>query len=418
MSYEVMIARRHLRSMRKRRRVSFTAMIGALGVAIGVAALAIVLSVMNGFSGMIWNRLLGVNAHITVRRAYEERIEDHGALVRTLEAHPEVVGASAFIQAEGFLLRRAPTGGMLNSGVLVRGVDAERLLQTSDLDNHLWAGEVDLLPREVEGKRADGVLIGYVLADKLGAMLGSEIHLGIFPKGKMAFQLPPLRRYVVTGIFNTGYYEFDSGLVFISLPSAQRDLEWGDVVTGVRLRLRDPFESGRVSRELREVLRETFPDVFASSWMSEHGNLYVWIRLEKWFFFIALSLIVTVAGFNIISILTMSVSERRREIGILKTMGATPQSIGRIFTMEGLAVGAAGVFLGDAVGFLVCWLQQRYELIKLPGEVYIISALPVEMQVGDFVLISCSALLLCYLFTRFPARDAASLDPVEAIRYE
>ena len=152
--------------------------------------------------------------------------------------------------------------------------------------------------------------------------------------------------------------------------------------------------------------------------MSEHGNLYVWIRLEKWFFFIALSLIVTVAGFNIISILTMSVSERRREIGILKTMGATPQSIGRIFTMEGLAVGAAGVFLGDAVGFLVCWLQQRYELIKLPGEVYIISALPVEMQVGDFVLISCSALLLCYLFTRFPARDAASLDPVEAIRYE
>ncbi len=418
MSYELLIARRHLRSMRGRKRVSFTAVIAVAGVAIGVAALVIVLSVMNGFSGMIWNRLLGINAHITVRKAYSERIEDYGPLLRTLEAHPEVLGASAFIQAEGSALHKSPGGGVINSGVVARGVDPERLLQTSDLGGHLWAGEVDLAPRKVGGKRANGMVIGRVLADKLGAMLGSEILLMVFPKDMLPTHAPPMRRYVVTGIFNTGYYEFDSGLVFVSLAAARRDLGWDDVVTGVRLRLQDPFAAGRVSRELREVLRQTFPSLFPSSWMSQHGNLYVWIRLEKWFSFLALSLIVIVAGFNIISILTMNVSERRREIGILKTMGATPSSVGRIFTLEGLAIGFTGVLVGDLLGFALCWIQQRYELLRLPGDVYIINALPVEMHGFDFAVISVSAVILCYLFTLLPARDAASLDPVEAIRYE
>jgi lipoprotein-releasing system permease protein len=368
---------------------------------------------------MIWNRLLGINAHVTVRKAYRARIEDYSALVRTLEEHPEVVGASAFIQSEGFALYKSPGGGVINSGVFVRGVDVERLLRTSDLADHLWAGDrVDLAPRQVEGKRADGIVIGRVLADRLGAMLGSEIYLMIFPKDKLPTQAPPMRRYVVTAIFTTGYYEFDSGLVFISLAAMRRDLGWGDVVTGIRLRLRDPFSAVRVSRELREVLRQTFPSLYPSSWTSEHGNLYVWIRMEKWFSFLALSLIVMVAGFNIISILTMNVSERRREIGILKAMGATPQSVGRIFTLEGLAIGITGVLLGDLVGFVLCWIQQRYAPLKLPGDVYIINALPVEMHFFDFAAISVSAVILCYLFTLLPARDAASLDPVDAIRYE
>lgn len=418
MGYEFLIARRHLQSMRRRKRVSFTAVIAVVGVGIGVAALVIVMSVMNGFSGMIWNRLLGVNAHLTVTKAYDERISDYAPLLKMLESQRDVVAASPYVQAEGFVLRSPPGGGVISSGVVVRGVDPKLLLRTSDLARYFWAGKLDLAPRQVNGKPEDGIVIGRALAEKVGAVLGSEVRVAVFPSDKLPMSFPPLRAYVVTGIFNTGYYEFDSGLVFVSLHAAQRDLGWGNQVTGIRLRLKDPFEADRVGRELREVFKQTYPSLFPSSWMYEHGNLYAWIRLEKWFSFLTLSLIVMVAGFNIVSILTMNVSERRREIGILKAMGATPRSIGRIFTLEGLAIGFSGVLAGDLFGFVLCWVQQHFQLLKLPGDVYIISALPVQMYLSDFAAISVAAVALCYLFTRFPARDAAALDPIEAIRYE
>jgi len=416
MTYESFVARRHLRSMRRRRRVSITSLIAACGVAIGVAALVIVLSVMNGFSGMVWDRLLGVNAHVTVRRAYSQPIEGYGAVVKTVSEHPEVLGASPFLQSEGFVLRKAPGAGLVTAGVLVRGVEEAGLLGTSEIGDYMWAGEVDLGRQETQDRRPPyGVVMGRALANRLGVMLRSQVRVAV-PKDMMG--QPPMRTYVVTGIFSSGYYEFDSALIFVSLESAQRYFGNGDTVSGIRVKLEDPFEADRVGRQLREVLGETYSGLYTSSWMHEHGNLYTWIRMEKWFSFLALSLIVVVAGFNIISILTMNVAERRREIGILKAMGATPKSISRIFTLEGLAIGLSGVALGDLVGFAVCWIQYTYELIKLPGEVYIISALPVDMRALDFVVISVSAVALCYLFTRFPARDAAGLDPVEAIRYE
>ena len=419
MNPEFMIARRHFRSLRARRRISFTICIAAVGVALGVSSLVVVMSVMNGYTNMIRERLLGVNAHVTVRRSYRKPIADYGPVLRTLEDQPEVLAASPFIHAEGFVFRKTAAAGVVKSGVLVRGVDPSAFVRTSDVGTYIRDGAIDLGPREETGSRAvHGILLGQVLAQRLDAGPGDDLYLGLVPKDIFGGRGRRWQRYRVTGVFNTGYFEFDSRLVYISLAAARRDLGWQDAVTGIRLRLRDPMAADRLGATFRQLLRETDPGLFASSWTRNFGNFYVLIQLQKWTFFLILSLIVVVAGFNIISILTMNVTDRRREIGILKAIGMTPGRIGRIFTLEGVVVGVSGIALGNLLGFALCWIQERFEVIRVPGEVYFVSSLPVEMRPGDFGLVSLCAVLICYLFSLFPSRDAAALDPVDAIRYE
>ncbi|MCZ6635685.1 MAG: ABC transporter permease [bacterium] len=420
MGFENKIAARHLRSVRGRRQAVLTTAIAVVGVALGVAVLVIVLSVMNGYSGMIWNRQVGMTPHITVRKPFSERIEDYGGLMQVLADHPEVIEVAPFIRSEGFVRGRPKGRDPVIAGVMVRGVDPERVLRTSDIGLHLQQGTMNLGRLSGEGKTASyGMVIGRFLAEKLGASVGTDVFLVLAPKDLLMTQMPPLKRYRITGIFDTGYFEFDSGLVFVSLSASQRDLGWGgEMITGVQLRLKDPFEADRISVEIRTVLSETHPSLFPSSWMYLHGNLFAWIWLQKWASFIVLSLIVVVAGFNVSSILIMNVTERKREIGILKALGVTPRSIRRIFTREGLVIGLLGVGLGDMLGFSLCWVQQQYELIQLSGEVYFIDALPVLMSWTDFGLVSIFAMGLCFLFTLWPARNAASLDPIAAIRFE
>ena len=419
MNPEFMIARRHFRSLRARRGISFTICIAVVGVALGVSSLVIVMSVMNGYTNMIRQRLLGVNAHVTVRKSYRKPIADYMPVMRTLEDHTEVLAASPYIHAEGFVFRKPAGEEAVKSGVLVRGVDPAGFLRTSDIGTYIREGKIDLGPREKQGPRAvHGVLLGQVLAQKLGARPGADVFLGLVPKDVFGGRARRWQRYRVTGVFNTGYFEFDSRLIYISLAAARRDLGWQDVVTGIRLRLQDPMEADRLSETFRQALRETYPGLFASSWTRNFGNFYVLIQLQKWAFFLILSLIVVVAGFNIISILTMNVTDRRREIGILKAMGMIPARIGRIFILEGLVVGLSGIAMGNLLGFSLCWIQKRFEVIRVPGEVYYVSSLPVEMRPEEFGLVSLCAVLICYLFSLFPSRDAAALDPVDAIRYE
>jgi lipoprotein-releasing system permease protein len=414
MAYETLIARRYLRSIRGRCRISVTAWIAVFGVALGVAALVIVLSVMNGFAGVVRDRLLGVNAHITIRKA-DGRIPDHARVTQAVaRTDPAILGASPYVQSEGMLCVKDRI-----AGAIIRGMDPASLGSVSDLMQYTDEKTLDLKDRTVEGRPVGGMAIGRYLADRLGVEPGGEVFL-LVPEFSSAGApvTPRYWRFIVTGVFNTGYYEFDSNLVVISIPAAQRILGWGDEVSGIRVKLRDPLDAEAVVKTIRRTLRPIDPGLYAFSWVRENGNLFVWIRLEKWFSFLALSLIVLVASFNIMSILSMIVMDKRREIGILKAMGATRKSLQRIFTLNGLTVGLSGVALGDLIGFVLCYLQQRYEWISLPGDVYIISALPVDMRAADFAAISGAALLICYLMARFPARGAAALEPVEAIRYE
>ena len=406
------IAHRHLKALRSNSRLTVSASVGIAGIAIGVAALIVAVSVMNGYATVVKDRLLGVNAHITVRRAYTEPFIE-ADLSSRLAALPGVVSASRYAQAEGFLLRKDRDGLLRRSGCVTRGVTPEGVEATTVLSERMVEGKLTLDEPE---RGVYSAVIGRHLAERLNASPGDEIHLSTLPRELLLGGLPPLRRYVVAGVFSTGYYEFDSNLVIVPLNALQRDLGWGEKVSGIRVRLEDPFAVDELGHAMKELLDESHPGLFTSSWIYEHGNLYVWIRMQTWFSGIALSLIVIVAAFNVISIMTMSVIERRAEIGILKAMGTSARQIGRIFTVEGLAIGTAGVVSGDLLAFSLCWLQANYEWIRLRGDVYLISALPVEMSAADFAAVSAGAILLCYVFTRLPARDAGAQDPAEAIR--
>ena len=406
-----------MRAMRRQRQVSFTAAIAIAGVTIGVAALIIVLSVFNGFSALLWDSLLSVSPHVIVQKPHAQPMSPNGKQIEQLEKLASVRAAAPFVASEGFALRRPPGGEIIQAGIAVRGID---LAKITDMNAYLWAGDLNLniqpldpdqITPDTRRAKVYGTAIGRVLADRLGAVVGTEIMLGLVPKAVLMGQQPQLWPYKVTAIFHTGLDELDSALAFVSLEAAQRDLGWHDQISGIQIRLAEPFEAHRIAPTLA-----TGTDFDVVTWMDTHRNLYASIRLEKWFSSLVLCLIVMVAGFNIISILTMTVGDRQRDIGILKAMGATPRSIGKIFTLKGLGVGLTGVVFGNAIGYILCWSQQTYEWIKLPGQIYIIQALPVKMLTIDFVCISLASVGLCFAFALLPARRAASLAPIVALR--
>jgi lipoprotein-releasing system permease protein len=413
MNVEFYIAKRHFQAIRKKRRVSITSRIASVGIGLGVASLIVVLSVMNGFSGLLWERLLSLNPHITIEPTSDPDLTPSEKEMDAMTRVSGVAGVTPFIETQGYLFRRIPGGGSNQTGVSILGISQAGLMTTSAIANYMWAGEINLSIQDSTSRFSQyGVAIGSYLADKLGAVLGSRIRIGFPPSELGTGRTPPMRRYVVTGIFNTGYADFDTGVAVISLEAAQRDLDMQGKAHGYRIRLADPLSADEVA----DVLDSGVPHRRVTPWMEQHANLYASIRLEKWSFYLGLSLIVVIAGFNIVSILSMTVSERRRDIGILKAMGLSEGRIARVFAITGLRIGLSGIVLGTALGVLACLVQMIFEPLKLPGNVFIVNALPVELRFWDLVAITGASLVLCYVFALIPARDAAKLRPVDAIR--
>ena len=402
-----------LRYLRARQRQAFISLINLLamaGIALGVMALIIVIGVMTGFESELQNRILGIESHILVMR-YGDNVDDIATIGQKIVSVPGVTSASPFIYTQVML--RSSSGV---TGAVLKALDPSHATPPISVDggDSLAQALSSAAFKQSEGK-APGVIIGRVTAGKLDVKEGDPIYL-IAPlgKGQEDDQMPIVMRFRVAGIFETGMNEYDGAISFIRLDVAQDLLQMPGQASGFEVRVSDIYQAKQIAEKI--VTHMGFP-FWARDWIQMNRNLFSMLRLQKIVMFIILTLIVLVAAFNIASALIMMVMEKTRDIAILKTMGATNRHIRRIFVAKGLVIGILGTFIGGILGFLSCGILKRYPFIKLPGDVYFLTTLPVKLETMDVMLIAISTVLICFIATLYPARSASSLDPVEGIRY-
>ena len=416
MSYELFIGLRYLKAKRKKTFISIITFISAMGVAVGVMALIIVLSVMTGFENDLREKIVGVNAHLVVLEI-GKGMKNYNEVAGRIKTISGVAGTTAFTYNQAMLSSR---GGVM--GVVVRGLDIKT------------AGDVTVLPRKMkegnlEGLRLPirelydtpemllpGIVIGRELAKNLGISIGDEVNL-VSPLGTMTVMgaVPRMVRFKVVGIFEFGMYEYDSSIAFISIENSQKFFRLDDLVTGIEVRIDNIYRAKEIGDRIQNMLGAPF---WTRTWMEMNKNLFSALKLEKVAMFVILVLIIMVAAFNIVSTLIMVVMEKAKDIAVLKSMGATSGGIMRIFMVEGLVIGIAGTITGIMGGVAGCMLLKKYQFIKLPSDVYYISTLPVMMDPFLIGIIAVSAVSITFLATLYPSWQASRLDPVEIIRYE
>ena len=411
--YELLVGLRYTRAKRRNHFISFISLTSMAGIALGVAALIVVLSVMNGFQTELRARILGVASHVQITGA-NSRLNDWKAVADIAKQHPRVRASAPFVNGQGML-----SAGQAVRGTIVRGVLPAQEDSVADIGKHMRAGRLDAL------KAGEfGMVLGADLARSIGALPGDKVTL-IAPQGQVtpAGLMPRLKQFTVVGLFEIGMFEYDSGLVLIHLEDAQVLYQMDSAVSGLRLKLDDLFAARTVVRELLTTLGN---DYYASDWTRSHANFFRAVEIEKRVMFIILTLIVAVAAFNIVSTLVMLVTDKQADIAILRTLGASPRSVMQIFVVQGALIGVIGTLTGVVGGVILAFnvdvavpaLERVLGFKFLSKDVYYISELPSEVQVGDVTTIGLMSLVIAFLATIYPSWRAARVNPAEALRYE
>jgi len=411
--FELLIGLRYTHAKRRNHFISFISIVSMAGIALGVMALIVVLSVMNGFQEELRARILGVAAHLEISGP-GERIADWRAVLAHAKQHRDVVAGAPFVNSQGML-----ANGEFVRGAIIRGVDPALENRVADFASHMKSGRLDDL------RAGDfGILLGAELARALNVAPGDKVVL-LSPQGNItpAGVMPRVKQFTVAGIFEAGMFEYDSGLALIHLQDAQKLLRLGDDVSGVRLKLRDLFRAPVVTRDLSQSL---VGDYYLVDWTQSHANFFRAVAIEKRMMFLILMLIVAVAAFNIVSTLVMAVTDKQSDIAILRTLGARPASIMKIFIVQGAFIGVFGTVLGIVSGValalnletVVPFIERLAGMDLFPADVYYINELPSKLDWSEVGLIAGISFLISLVATLYPSWRASRINPAEALRYE
>lgn len=404
--YELFVARRYLTAKRKQAFISVITAISVLGVAIGVMALVIAIALITGFQQDVQDKILGSTAHLMVSDFSGSGLADYAVLAEKIESLRSVQSASPVVY-DTVLVQ----GPFKSQGAILRGIEMEKEETSS-----AWLKDLDQGQIPTREAKREGLLLGRHLAFAIGATTGDVVTVltsssRLSPLGL----LPKTRKFLVSGIFSTGLYEFDSATALVPLETAQKLFGLEDRVSMIQVRISDIFQAPKVGELLKDILpRETF----VTTWMELNKPLFSALKLEKKLMFFTITLIVLVAALNIVATLILMVMEKTRDIGILKAMGATSRDVQRIFFLQGALIGVIGTAVGAVLGLIWCWLANTFKLIKVPADIYQIAFVPFKIEILDLMLIIGITLLISLVSTLFPSRRASKVDPIVALKYE
>ena len=421
--YEIFVGLRYLRAKRRNRTISLNTVVSIAGITLGVAALIGTVGIMTGFKEDIQAKILGTTAHIIVQDRIKDGMSDYDPVTKQVVTVPGVVAATPFVLKQVLLTTKTGV-----QGIVIRGIDPQREGTVTELAKNLSTGQLADLSRPVKVKQSPiddptspavetekpGIILGKELALRLGVFVGDTVNV-VSPVGPISAigMVPKIRTFALVALFESGMYEYDSSLAYIELAEAQKFFNMGQTVTGIEIKVTDVFRAAETARSVEQSLGFAYG---ARDWMQMNRNLFSALKLEKTMMFLLLVLITIVASFNIVSTLTMIVTEKQKEIAILKAMGATRKIIRRIFMLNGLIIGLSGTAIGIPLGYAFLWLIQTFWTFD--PTVYYISRIPVHVQAMDVFLVAGSAIVISFAATVYPSLQAAKLEPVAALRYE